>query len=123
MTEEKNPSGFGEFADVFGDTFNDILAAKGVAAEPKKHEPKRERQPIQVEARARLTDERVRAIVSDQIEQLADLVESHLLDQREMLERQHAAQLDQLSKIMALVSQMQGATGGFGTTAQGGERG
>lgn len=123
MIQENNQSGFGGFAEAFSDGFNDILAAKGVAAEPKKHEPKRERQPIQVETRARLTGEHMREIVSDQIKQLADFVESLLLDQREIFERQHAVQLDQLSKIMALVSQMQGATGGFGTTAQGGERG
>ncbi|AGH85398.1 hypothetical protein [Ralstonia pseudosolanacearum] len=58
---------------------------------------------------SRLTGERVREIVSDQNEELADFVESCLLDQREILERQHAAQLDQLSKILALVSQMQRA--------------
>lgn len=58
---------------------------------------------------SRLTGERVREIVSDQNEELADFVESLLLDQREILDRQHAAQLEQLSKILALVSQMQGA--------------
>ncbi|KVE72451.1 hypothetical protein [Burkholderia vietnamiensis] len=123
MIQENNQSGFGGFAEAFSDGFNDILAAKGVAPEPKKHEPKRERHPIQVETRARLTGEHVREIVSDQIEQLADFVESLLLDQREIFERQHAVQLDQLSKIMALVSRMQGATGGFGTTARGADGG
>lgn len=62
-----------------------------------------------VETQACLTSERAREIVSDQSEELADFVESCLLDQRELLERQHAAQIDQLSKILALVSQMHGA--------------
>jgi len=52
----------------------------------------------------------VREIVSDQNEELADHVESLILDQREILERQHAAQLDRLSEIVALFGQMQGAS-------------
>jgi phosphoglycerate-specific signal transduction histidine kinase len=123
MIQENHQSGFTGFADAFGDIFNHIVATQDVAAAQQKHESKRERQPIQVETRARLTGERVREIVSDQIEELADFVESLLLDQRGMLERQHAAQLDLLSKIVALVSQMQGATSDFGATAKGGERG
>ncbi|MGF6611708.1 hypothetical protein OKW45_006630 [Paraburkholderia sp. WSM4175] len=108
MIQENHQQGFAGFAEAFGDLFGDILAKKDVAAEQKKHESKREPQPIQVETRTRLTGERVREIVSDQVEELADFVESLLLDQREILERQHAAQLDQLSKIVALVGQMHG---------------
>ncbi|CAJ9727495.1 Uncharacterised protein [Burkholderia pseudomallei] len=127
MIQENHQSGFTEFAKAFGD----LIAEKNVAAQPKKkHESTRERQPIQVETHARLTDERVREIVSEQVEELADFVESLLLDQREILERPHAAQLDQLSKIVALVSQAQGASltenkrkRRSGATVQGGERG
>lgn len=128
MNQENHQSGFGEFAEAFD--FRDIFAKKEVAAEPKKHKPECERQPIQVETRARLTGERVREIVSEQAGELADLFESLLLDQREVLERQHAAQLDQLSKIVALVSQAQEASPAenkhkrrIGATVQGGERG
>lgn len=130
MIEENNQSGFGEFAEAFDDHFRDIFAKKDVAAEPKKHKRECERQPVQVETRARLTGERVREIVSEQVEELADCVESLLLDQREILVRQHAAQLDQLSKIVARVSQAQGASPAenkrkrrSGATVQGGERG
>ncbi|VBD30862.1 hypothetical protein [Burkholderia pseudomallei] len=123
MIRENDQQGFAGFAETFGEVFDDIFAKKDVAAAQQKHGPKRERQPVQIETRARLTGERVREIVNDQIEELADFVESLLLDQREMLERQHAAQLDLLSKIVALVSQMQGGTGGFGATEQGGKRG
>lgn len=122
MIQENHESG-SVGLDAFSDLFRDVFAQENVAAAQKKYEVKRERQPIQVETRARLTGERVREIVSGQNEELADYVESLLLDQREILERQHAAQLDQLSKIVELVSQMQGATGGFGAMEQGGERG
>jgi len=108
MTQENHQPGAVGF-DAFSDFFREIFAKKDVAAEPKKHEPKRERQPIQVETRVHLTAGSVREIVGDHGEELADFVESLLLDQRDIVERQHAAHLDQLSKIVALVSQMQGA--------------
>lgn len=123
MMKENHQPGFEGFTNAFVDLFGGIFAEKVVAAEPKKHEFERERRPIRVEARARLTDQRVREIVSGQVEELADFAESLLLDQREILERQHAAQIELLSNIVALVGQMHGATGGFGATAQGGERG
>jgi len=117
MNQENYQAGFTGSAEAFDDHFREIFAEKNVAAHPKKHDSKRERQPIQVETRARLTGERVREIVRDQNEERADYVESLLLDQREILERQHASQLDLLSKIAAIVSQMQGATSGFRATA------
>ncbi|MFM0645283.1 hypothetical protein PQR14_13215 [Paraburkholderia bryophila] len=123
MIQKNHQSGFAAFADAFGGIFKDIVDTKYVVAEQKKHESKRERQPIRVETRARLTGVGVREIVKDKIDELADFGEVLLLEQREMLERRDVAQLDQLSKIVALVSQMQGATGSFGTTTQGGERG
>jgi hypothetical protein len=110
MIQENNQSAFGEFAEAFDDHFRDIFAKKDVAAEPKKHKPERERQPMQVETRARLTGERVREIVSGQVEELADFVESLLLDQRELMERQHTVQLELLSKIVTRVGQIQGAS-------------
>lgn len=123
MMKENHQPGFAGFTNAFEDLLGGIFTEKIVAAEPKKHESKRERKHIQVETRTRRTDERVRAIVGDQVEELADFVESLLLDQREILERQHAAQIELLSNIVALVGQMHGATVGFGATAQGGERG
>lgn len=110
MSSENLELGFAGFADAFGDIFGDIFAKKDAAAEPKKLESKRKRQPIQVESRVHLTVDRVRDIISDQFEELADHIESLFLGQRDVFERQHTAQLDQLSKTVALVDQMQGAS-------------
>lgn len=89
---QKDPQfGFTVFVDDFGDIVNDIFATIGVAAQQKKHKPERERQPMQVE-------------------ELADFVESLLLDQRELMERQHTVQLELLSKIVTLVGQIQGTS-------------
>lgn len=108
---QKDPQfGFTVFVDDFGDIVNDIFATIGVAAQQKKHKPERERQPMQVETRARFTGERVREIVSEQAEELADFVESLFLDQRELMERQHTVQLELLSKIVTLVGQIQGTS-------------
>ncbi|WP_454824455.1 hypothetical protein [Paraburkholderia xenovorans] len=68
----------------------------------------------------------IREIVTDQVGQLTGYVETLLLDQRESLERQHAAQLVLLSSITALVGQMQGVKhlgDRVDVPAQGGEHG
>ncbi|KHK54092.1 hypothetical protein PI87_16355 [Ralstonia sp. A12] len=107
------------FAEAFGDIFGDVFPSQATklahvdspdAGDNQRDETGRERRLATFETQARPTGERVREIVSDQSDKLADFVESCLLDQREILERQHAVQLDQLSKILALVSQMQGAS-------------
>lgn len=105
MTQEKYYPYSAKFTEAFGDFFADAVANENVEAKQKNHEPTRKT--MKVKTRARLTGAGVREIVSDQIEQLADFIELIFFDQRELLESQHSAHLDQLSMVVALVAQMQ----------------